>query len=116
MPFPKYSIKGKWKRRNVITTVFPCFLLSNYKKGRRQKNFQGRGQRKKQDRKVAQLSLFLLHQYHICMEGREPWPPWIFIHGTNKVKGGLMVLFFGLVFPLLPPPPREVFLPTPLQV
>jgi len=24
--------------------------------------------------------------------------PWIFMHGTNKVEGGLMVLFFGLVF------------------
>jgi len=24
--------------------------------------------------------------------------PWIFIHGTDKVKGGLMVLFFGFVF------------------
>jgi len=23
---------------------------------------------------------------------------WIFIHGTDKVEGGLMVLFFGLVF------------------
>jgi len=25
-------------------------------------------------------------------------PPWIFIHDTDKVEEGLMVLFFGLVF------------------
>jgi len=40
-------------------------------------------------------------------------PPWIFIHGTDKVEGGLMVFFFGLVFfrcPLL-----EIFLPTLLR-
>jgi len=24
--------------------------------------------------------------------------PWIFIHDTDKVEGGLMMLFFGLVF------------------
>jgi len=24
--------------------------------------------------------------------------PWVFIHGTDKVEKGLMVLFFGLVF------------------
>jgi len=31
--------------------------------------------------------------------GREgPCPPWIFIHDTDKVEGGLMVLFFNLVF------------------
>jgi len=29
--------------------------------------------------------------------------PWIFIHGTDKVEGGLMVLFFGLVFSAAPP-------------
>jgi len=27
--------------------------------------------------------------------------PWIFIDGTDKVKRGLMVLFFSLVFPVL---------------
>jgi len=27
----------------------------------------------------------------------------IFIHGTDKVKGGLIVLFFGLIFPLAAP-------------
>jgi len=26
--------------------------------------------------------------------------PWIFMHSTDKVEGGLMELFFGLVFPL----------------
>jgi len=25
-----------------------------------------------------------------------PWPPWIFIHGTDIVDIGLIVLFFGL--------------------
>jgi len=33
--------------------------------GRWQKNFQGKGQRKKQDRKIAPLSLILLYQYHV---------------------------------------------------
>jgi len=27
-------------------------------------------------------------------------PPWVFIHDTDKVERGLMVLFFCLVFPL----------------
>jgi len=32
-------------------------------------------------------------------KGREdPCPPWIFIDGTDKVEGSLMVLFFGIVF------------------
>jgi len=29
--------------------------------------------------------------------------PWIFIHGTDKVEKGLMVLFFGLRFSVSPP-------------
>jgi len=34
-------------------------------------------------------------------EGREGRsPPWIFIHSTDKIEGGLMVLVFGLVFPI----------------
>jgi len=45
---------------------------------------------------------FLLSPYEICMHHgrrqREPWPPLIFIHGTDNVEGGLMVLFFGLFF------------------
>jgi len=41
-----------------------------------------------------------------------PWPPCIFIHGTDKVEGGLMVLFFGFVFSV--GLPLEIFLPTPL--
>jgi len=32
--------------------------------------------------------------------GRGPWPPWIFMLGTYKVEGGLMVLFSALFFPL----------------
>jgi len=30
--------------------------------------------------------------------GREAVSPWIFIHGTDKVEKGLMVLFFGFFF------------------
>jgi len=42
-----------------------------------------------------------------------PWlpHPWIFMHDTDKVEGGLMMLFFGLVFLLAP---QKIFLPTPL--
>jgi len=32
-----------------------------------------------------------------------PWPPWIIIHDTHKVEGGLMLLFFGLAFSVAPP-------------
>jgi len=35
---------------------------------------------------------------------------WIFIHGTDIVDGSLLVLFFGLFFPLLPL--LEIFMPT----
>jgi len=46
--------------------------------------------------------------------GREgPWPPWIFMDDTDKVEGGFMVLFFGLVF-TVGAPSLEIFLPTPL--
>jgi len=38
----------------------------------------------------------------------------IFIHGTDKVEGGLIVLFVGLVFSV--DPPSEIFLPTTLCV
>jgi len=34
----------------------------------------------------------------------EAVPPWIFINGTDKAEGGLMVLFFGLVFTVGPSP------------
>jgi len=47
--------------------------------------------------------------------GREgSWPLWIFIDGSDKVEGGLMVLFFGLAFPVEPSSPPEIFLPTSL--
>jgi len=38
--------------------------------------------------------------------------PWIFMDATDKVEGGLMVLFFGLVFPVAPLP--KFFLPKTL--
>jgi len=48
-------------------------------------------------------------------EGRgEPCPPWIFIHNTDKAEGGLMKIFFGLVFSV--GPFLEHFLRTPLEV
>jgi len=36
----------------------------------------------------------------IGRRGQGPWPPWIFIHDTDKVEAGIMMLFFGIVFPL----------------
>jgi len=33
-------------------------------------------------------------------EEQEGVAPWIFVHDTDKVEGGLMVLFFGLVLPV----------------
>jgi len=46
-----------------------------------------------------------LYSRHITMGvgsggQEEPWLPLDFIHNTDKAEGGLMVLFFGLVFPL----------------
>jgi len=40
--------------------------------------------------------------------------PWIFIHGTDKVEGSLIVLFFGLTF--FVGSPLKIFLPTPLSL
>jgi len=37
--------------------------------------------------------------------GQGAVPPWIFMNDTNKLEGGLMVLFFGLVFFRCPHPP-----------
>jgi len=45
--------------------------------------------------------------------GQGAVPPWIFIHDTDELEGGLMVLFFGLVFFFIALPPGN-FLPTPL--
>jgi len=39
-------------------------------------------------------------------------PPWIFIHDTDKVKGSLIVLFFGLAFSVAIR--LEILLPMPL--
>jgi len=41
-------------------------------------------------------------------------PPWIFMHDTDKVEGGLMVRFFGLVFSV--GTPLEIFLSTSLVI
>jgi len=41
--------------------------------------------------------------YHPCASaGGCRASPWIFIHGSDKVEEGLMVLFFGLVFSVAP--------------
>jgi len=45
--------------------------------------------------------------------GRQPWSPWIFIHDTDKLEGGLMVLFLVLFFPL--PFPPEFFCRRPCK-
>jgi len=34
----------------------------------------------------------------VGIEGQGARAPWIFILDTDKVEGGLMLLFFGLVF------------------
>jgi len=41
--------------------------------------------------------------------------PWIFIHDTDEVEAGLMVLFFGLVFSVASPTPGN-FLTMPFIV
>jgi len=57
--------------------------------------------------------------------GRGAVAPWIFIHGTDIVDRGIIVIFFGLfllffgIFSVPPPSwkrasPMEIFLPTPL--
>jgi len=51
--------------------------------------------------------------------GLWPWPPWVFIHSTDIVDRGLIVLFFGLFCyfcSLLPPSRLKIFLPTPLSM
>jgi len=42
-----------------------------------------------------------------------PWLSWIFIDDTDKIKRGLIVLFFALVF-TVGAPHLVIFLPTPL--
>jgi len=60
--------------------------------------------------KLKKLSI---HSMGVSSGGQEGTvPPWIFMDVTDEVEGGLMVLYFGLVFPL--EPPLEIFLPTPL--
>jgi len=39
----------------------------------------------------------MLKAWVSAMGGRGgPWPPWIFVHGTDIIDKGLIVLFFGL--------------------
>jgi len=52
----------------------------------------------------SQNSLIVDIKKHGRRQGGAVPHPLIFINGTDKVEGGLMVLFFGL-FPFPPPPP-----------
>jgi len=64
----------------------------------------------------AEAIYYVLHMLFIHMgigARQSPPPPWIFKHGTDKVEGSLMVLFFGLVLSVSP---LEIFLLTPLFV
>jgi len=53
---------------------------------------------------LAQLKTLKVDIHNMGVGREGPWPPWIFIDCTDKVEGGLMVLFFGLVFTVKPPP------------
>jgi len=53
-------------------------------------------------KKLSDVALYIC-TWASAEGGRGPWPPWIFIHNANKVEGGLMVLFFGLVFSVASP-------------
>jgi len=48
-------------------------------------------------------------QTWVDRESRRVWLPWIFIHDTNKVEGGLLVLLFDLYFSIAFPPPWKFF-------
>jgi len=50
---------------------------------------------RKYDRKSLKASEHGRRQWGPCL-------PWVFIHGADKVEGGLMMLFFGLVFSVDP--------------
>jgi len=60
--------------------------------------------------KQSQKFFYIIYERRQQGEGGS-CPPWIFIHGTDKVGKGLMVLFFGLFFSFIP---LEFFLLTPL--
>jgi len=45
----------------------------------------------------------VLHTVHGRRQREAVASPWIFIRNTDKVEGGFMVLFFGLVFSIGPP-------------
>jgi len=42
--------------------------------------------------------IFCLRSWVSATGGRDPWPPWIFIHGTDMVGRGLIVVFFVVFF------------------
>jgi len=51
--------------------------------------------------RVGHIWISTAHERRQRGSGR-PCPPWIFIHGTDKLEKGLMVLFFGLIFSVTP--------------
>jgi len=62
------------------------FAALSSAQGHRQKNFQG-GQQKKQDRKIAPLSLSLVYQYHVWKKSRGAMPSTpADAHGSGTLK------------------------------
>jgi len=70
------------------------------------------GANSSRDRPSGRLLPVVLKRFRPWAWQRGAWLPWIFIHGTDKVEGSLIVIFFGLVFSVTPP--LEIFLPAPL--
>jgi len=65
---------------------------------------------------LNQLYLFILSELLsvLCMKIQEGLLLWIFIHDTDKVEEGLiLLLYFGL---FIRSSPLEIFLPTPLNL
>jgi len=52
---------------------------------------------------VTLKTVIIIETMGVEKGGRGAVAPWVFINDTDKVEGGLMVLLFGLVFPLAPP-------------
>jgi len=68
-------------------------------------------QRRRRSNTLGDAGFWFCLQIHRRRHRRAggPWPPWIFMHRTDKAEIGLMVLFFGLVFYVSPPIPWNFF-------
>jgi len=52
---------------------------------------------------IAFKANLIVHKHGRRQRGQGGCDPlWIFLYNTDKAEGGLMVLFFGLVFPVAP--------------